>query len=383
MRDGRAEFEDVARLVLSLLLLHSVPLSPAQRFAVVGASARSAPVNLPGARVSSRRDRRAESRALRLDHPADARPAREAPPRAPEPQVAGRAGLGGDRRRRRRRRGARGRGRARRAESRRDPRARAGALPRHVPPASSGPRAPSSAGSTTTTGGTIRAISRRCVRPSRPRAAGASSSAAAGSSTRQTAPREVFAHDATCESLRVNNTILTSSIAYPRAAHAELGPLDPGSAATATGTSCSGCAMPATGRRRFPGSPSATRSAPRACPGHTTPRGAGASSSGSGASTGSRSSSRTTSESITCSPRWRCPTDGTRSTAHSSATFRLESFPAAIAFVSRVAELAEAENHHPEIAISYRDVTLRWRTHSADAITDRDRELASASAALA
>ncbi len=64
-------------------------------------------------------------------------------------------------------------------------------------------------------------------------------------------------------------------------------------------------------------------------------------------------------------------------------SFRLESFPAAIAFVTRVAELAEAENHHPEIAISYRDVTLRWSTHSAAAITDRDRELASASAALA
>ncbi len=39
--------------------------------------------------------------------------------------------------------------------------------------------------------------------------------------------REVFAHEATSESLRVNNTILTSSLAYPLAAHAELGPLDP------------------------------------------------------------------------------------------------------------------------------------------------------------
>ena len=56
--------------------------------------------------------------------------------------------------------------------------------------------------------------------------------------------------------------------------------------------------------------------------------------------------------------------------------FELPSFREAIAFVNRVAELAEAENHHPDIAVSYRKVTLRWTTHSAGGITDRDRELA-------
>jgi 4a-hydroxytetrahydrobiopterin dehydratase len=44
--------------------------------------------------------------------------------------------------------------------------------------------------------------------------------------------------------------------------------------------------------------------------------------------------------------------------------------------VNRLAELAEGENHHPDIAISYRKVTVRWTTHSAGGITDRDRELA-------
>src|SRR5581483_11555465 len=38
--------------------------------------------------------------------------------------------------------------------------------------------------------------------------------------------REPFDHDATCATLRVDNTVLTSSIAYPRALHDELGPLD-------------------------------------------------------------------------------------------------------------------------------------------------------------
>lgn len=62
--------------------------------------------------------------------------------------------------------------------------------------------------------------------------------------------------------------------------------------------------------------------------------------------------------------------------------FELPSFAAAIAFVNRVAELADAENHHPDISISYKRVTLRWATHSAGGITDRDRELAARSAEL-
>lgn len=57
-------------------------------------------------------------------------------------------------------------------------------------------------------------------------------------------------------------------------------------------------------------------------------------------------------------------------------TFELPTFRAAIAFVGRVADLAEEADHHPEIAISYRKVTLRWTTHSAGGITDRDYELA-------
>jgi 4a-hydroxytetrahydrobiopterin dehydratase len=64
-------------------------------------------------------------------------------------------------------------------------------------------------------------------------------------------------------------------------------------------------------------------------------------------------------------------------------TFELESFPAALAFVNRVGELAEAEDHHPDIRIDYKNVTLRWWTHTAGGITDRDRELASRSAELA
>lgn len=64
-------------------------------------------------------------------------------------------------------------------------------------------------------------------------------------------------------------------------------------------------------------------------------------------------------------------------------TFELGSFVEAIAFVNRVAELAERENHHPDIAVAYKKVTLRWTTHSAGGITDRDRELAARTDELA
>ena len=80
-------------------------------------------------------------------------------------------------------------------------------------------------------------------------------------------------------------------------------------------------------------------------------------------------------QSIVDTPRV-APTDWTEVDGALQRTFELESFPAALDFVNRVGSLAEAENHHPDIAISYREVTLRWWTHTAGGITDRDRELA-------
>jgi 4a-hydroxytetrahydrobiopterin dehydratase len=63
-------------------------------------------------------------------------------------------------------------------------------------------------------------------------------------------------------------------------------------------------------------------------------------------------------------------------------TFEFESFAAAIDFVNRLAALAERENHHPDVDIRYRKVTVRWTTHSAGGVTDRDRELAAATDGL-
>ena len=57
-------------------------------------------------------------------------------------------------------------------------------------------------------------------------------------------------------------------------------------------------------------------------------------------------------------------------------TYRLKSFPAAIAFVSRVADAAERMNHHPDIDIRYTKVTFALSTHDAGGITQKDLALA-------
>ena len=57
-------------------------------------------------------------------------------------------------------------------------------------------------------------------------------------------------------------------------------------------------------------------------------------------------------------------------------TVTLPSFPAAIAVVDRVAELAERANHHPDIDIRWRTLTFRCSTHSAGGITELDVRLA-------
>ena len=64
-------------------------------------------------------------------------------------------------------------------------------------------------------------------------------------------------------------------------------------------------------------------------------------------------------------------------------SFELPSFPEAIAFVTRVADIAEAQNHHPDIDIRWRTVTLAVNTHDqGGAITDKDHRLAEAVDAL-
>ena len=57
-------------------------------------------------------------------------------------------------------------------------------------------------------------------------------------------------------------------------------------------------------------------------------------------------------------------------------TAELSSFPAAIAVVDRVAEAAEAADHHPDIDIRWRTLTFTLATHSAGGVTGKDVDLA-------
>ena len=56
--------------------------------------------------------------------------------------------------------------------------------------------------------------------------------------------------------------------------------------------------------------------------------------------------------------------------------YRLASFRDSIVFVNRIAGLADAADHHPDIDIRYRRVTLSLSTHSAGGLTAKDFDLA-------
>ncbi len=56
--------------------------------------------------------------------------------------------------------------------------------------------------------------------------------------------------------------------------------------------------------------------------------------------------------------------------------YKFPDFKAALAFVNRVGELAEAADHHPDIDIRYNKVRLTLSTHSAGGLTAKDFDLA-------
>ncbi len=50
----------------------------------------------------------------------------------------------------------------------------------------------------------------------------------------------------------------------------------------------------------------------------------------------------------------------------------LKDFPDAVAFVNRLVPGAEAADHHPDILINYKRVTLTYSTHSEGGLTEKD-----------
>jgi 4a-hydroxytetrahydrobiopterin dehydratase len=52
--------------------------------------------------------------------------------------------------------------------------------------------------------------------------------------------------------------------------------------------------------------------------------------------------------------------------------FTFAGFPQAVAFVNALVPEAEAADHHPDILINYKRVTLTYSTHSEGGLTDKD-----------
>ncbi len=52
------------------------------------------------------------------------------------------------------------------------------------------------------------------------------------------------------------------------------------------------------------------------------------------------------------------------------------SFMEGIDFVHQVAELAEENNHHPDIFIQYKRISVRYWTHTASGVTLADAQMA-------
>ena len=52
--------------------------------------------------------------------------------------------------------------------------------------------------------------------------------------------------------------------------------------------------------------------------------------------------------------------------------FTFKGFPEAVEFVSRLVPEAEAADHHPDIQINYKRVTLVYSTHSEGGLTEKD-----------
>lgn len=57
-------------------------------------------------------------------------------------------------------------------------------------------------------------------------------------------------------------------------------------------------------------------------------------------------------------------------------TFEFKDFKAAMGFVNKIADAAEAANHHPDIDIRYNKVKTLLVSHDSGGVTDRDVKMA-------
>jgi 4a-hydroxytetrahydrobiopterin dehydratase len=63
--------------------------------------------------------------------------------------------------------------------------------------------------------------------------------------------------------------------------------------------------------------------------------------------------------------------------------FAFSDFAQALAFANRVGELAEREDHHPDLLVGWGACEVAWVNHSAGGITEKDVDMARRSDELA
>ena len=63
-------------------------------------------------------------------------------------------------------------------------------------------------------------------------------------------------------------------------------------------------------------------------------------------------------------------------------TFTFTKFPETMAFVNKVAEIAEEEGHHPVMLVEFRQATVYWWTHKIGGLHENDFIMAAKTDAL-
>ena len=56
--------------------------------------------------------------------------------------------------------------------------------------------------------------------------------------------------------------------------------------------------------------------------------------------------------------------------------YKTDGWPTTLMLVNTLGYIAQAADHHPELAVSYRRVVVTLSTHSAGGVTDKDLEVA-------
>lgn len=70
-------------------------------------------------------------------------------------------------------------------------------------------------------------------------------------------------------------------------------------------------------------------------------------------------------------PSWRLDSKG-----HLAKQFKFKNFAMAMAFLNKVAQLAEREGHHPDFAVHYNKVDFEIWTHAVNGLSENDFVLA-------